>query len=95
MTKNVNSQGGNRFITGQSPLKDLEAWWSVCNNKLEAAVGSDNCRELIQLIGVTGTKKSVMGKKICEDDGMPINNIHQHLGRWMEFFEEQSNGLVT
>ncbi|CAH8612938.1 unnamed protein product [Schistosoma intercalatum] len=76
---------------GQSLRKDREAWWSKRANELEAAAASGNYRKLFQLIRATGSKKSDMSETICEDDGMPITNIHRRLGRWAEFFEGQFN----
>ncbi|CAH8635771.1 unnamed protein product [Schistosoma curassoni] len=76
---------------GQSLRKDREAWWSMRANELEAAAASGNYRKLFQLIRATGSKKSGVSETICEDDGMPITNIHRRLGRWAEFFEGQFN----
>ncbi|CAH8585359.1 unnamed protein product [Schistosoma haematobium] len=76
---------------GQSLRKDREAWWSKRANELEAAAASGNYRKLFQLIRATGSKKSGVSETICEDDGMPITNIHRRLGRWAEFFEGQFN----
>ncbi|CAH8517778.1 unnamed protein product [Schistosoma margrebowiei] len=76
---------------GQSLHKDREAWWSERANELEAAAASGNYRKLFQLIRATGSKKSGVSETICEDDGMPITNIHRRLGRWAEFFEGQFN----
>ncbi|CAH8674745.1 unnamed protein product [Schistosoma haematobium] len=76
---------------GQSLRKDREAWWSERANELEAAAASGNYRKLFQLIRATGSKKSGVSETICEDDGMPITNIHRRLGRWAEFFEGQFN----
>ncbi|CAH8549785.1 unnamed protein product [Schistosoma margrebowiei] len=80
-----------RKETGQSLRKDREAWWSKRANEMEAAAASGNYRELFQLTRATGSKKSGVSEKICEDDGMPITNIHRRLGRWAEFFEGKFN----
>ncbi|KAH9587822.1 ATP-binding cassette sub- A member 3 [Schistosoma haematobium] len=80
-----------RSEIGQSLRKDREAWWSERANELEAAAASSNYRKLFQLIRATGSKKSGVSETICEDDGMPITNIHRRLGRWAEFFEGQFN----
>ncbi|CAH8666406.1 unnamed protein product [Schistosoma curassoni] len=80
---------------GQSLREHREAWWSKRANVLEAAAASGNYRKLFQLIRATGSKKSGVSETICEDDGMPITNIHRRLGRWVEFFEGQSNWPVA
>ncbi|CAI2733768.1 unnamed protein product [Schistosoma spindalis] len=59
---------------GQSLRKDREAWWSERANELEVAATFGNCRKLCQLIRATGSKKSGVSEKICEDDGTPITN---------------------
>ena len=76
---------------GQSLCKDREAWWSERANELEAAAASSNYRKLFQLIRATGSKKPCLSETICENDRMPITNIHRHLRRWAEFFEGQFN----
>ncbi|CAH8656790.1 unnamed protein product [Schistosoma margrebowiei] len=80
-----------RSKIGQSLHKDREVWWLERANELEAAAASGNYRKLFQLIRATGSKKSGVSETICEDDGMPITNIHRRLGRWAEFFEGQFN----
>ncbi|VDO66542.1 unnamed protein product [Schistosoma curassoni] len=54
---------------------------------MEAEAESGNCRKFFQLIRATGSKKSGVSEAICEDDEMPITNIHRRLGRLAEFFE--------
>ncbi|VDP33315.1 unnamed protein product [Schistosoma mattheei] len=76
---------------GKSLRKDREAWRSERANELKTAAASDNYLKLFQLVRATGSKKSGVSETICEDDGMPITNIHRCLGRWAEFFEGQSN----
>ncbi|VDP69241.1 unnamed protein product [Schistosoma curassoni] len=81
----------SRKEIGQSLRKDREAWWSKRANELETAAASVNYRKLFQLIRATGSKKSGVSETICEEDGMPITNIHRRLGRWSEFFEGEFN----
>ncbi|VDP33303.1 unnamed protein product [Schistosoma curassoni] len=76
---------------GQSLRKDREAWSSERANELEAAAVSGNYRKLFQLTRATGNKKSGVSETVCEDDGMPITNIHRRVGQWAEFFERQFN----